>query len=212
MLEARSRDGDWGGALDLLEQQRRMLDKASYRRQRAVLLTARALALEDADRGAAKEFVLEANKLAPDLVPAAALAGRLLAEGGQMRKANRVIDSAWRVNPHPDLAQAYAELRSGESARERLKRIEAGARRVPGHIEGALAVARAAIDAQEFAKARGELAPYLDLPSKRVCVLMAKLERAERNDEGRAREQLETAQKELELSGGCRSPGLLPRR
>ena len=193
VLEARSRDGDWGGALDLLEQQRRMLDKASYRRQRAVLLTARALALEDADRGAAKEFVLEANKLAPDLVPAAALAGRLLAEGGQMRKANRVIDSAWRVNPHPDLAQAYAELRSGESARERLKRIEAGARRVPGHIEGALAVARAAIDAQEFAKARGELAPDLDRPSKRVCVLMAKLERAERNDEGRAREWMARA-------------------
>ena len=193
VLEAHSRDGDWGGALDLLEQQRRMLDKASYRRQRAVLLTARALALEDTDRGAAKEFVLEANKLAPDLVPAAALAGRLLAEGGQMRKANRVIDSAWRVNPHPDLAQAYAELRSGESARERLKRIEAGARRVPGHIEGALAVARAAIDAQEFAKARGELAPYLDRPSKRVCVLMAKLERAERNDEGRAREWMARA-------------------
>jgi HemY protein len=193
VLEARCRDGDWAGALDLLEQQRRMLDKASYRRQRAVLLTARALALEDSDRGAAKEFALEANKLAPDLVPAAALAGRLLAEGGQLRKANRVIDSAWRANPHPELAQAYAELRSGESARERLKRVEAGARRVPGHIEGALAVARAAIDAQEFAKARTELSPYLDRPSKRVCVLMAKLERAERNDEGRAREWMARA-------------------
>ena len=29
-----------------------------------------------------------------------------------MRKANRIIDSAWRANPHPELAQAYAELRS----------------------------------------------------------------------------------------------------
>ena len=193
VLEARCRDGDWAGALDLLEQQRRMLDKASYRRQRAVLLTARALALEDSDRGAAKDFALEANKLSPDLVPAAALAGRLLAEGGHMRKANRVIASAWRTNPHPELAQAYAELRSGESARERLKRIEAGARRVPGHIEGALAAARAAIEAQEFAKARSELSPYLDRPSKRVCVLMAKLERAERNDEGRAREWMARA-------------------
>ena len=193
VLEARCRDGDWAGALDLLEQQRRMLDKAIYRRQRAVLLTARALALEDSDRGAAKEFVLEANKLAPDLVPAAALAGRLLAEGGQLRKANRVIDAAWRTNPHPELAQAYAELRSGESARDKLKRIEAGAKRVPGHIEGALAVARAALDAQEFAKARSELSPYLERPSKRICVLMAKLERAERNDEGRAREWMARA-------------------
>ena len=193
VLEARCRDGNWTGALDLLEQQKRMLDKAAYRRQRAVLLTARALALEDSDRGAAKEYALEANKLAPDLVPAAALAGRLLAEGGQSRKANRVIDSAWRANPHPELAQAYAELRSGESARDRLKRIEAGAKRVPGHIEGALAVARAALDAQEFAEARSELAPYLERPTRRVCVLMARLERAERNDEGRAREWMARA-------------------
>jgi HemY protein len=193
VLEARCRDGDWAGALNLLEQQRRMLDKATYRRQRAVLLTARALAVEDSDRDAAKEFALEANKLAPDLVPAAALAGRLLAEGGHLRKANRIIDTAWRANPHPELAQAYAELRSGESARDRLKRIEAGARRVPGHIEGALAVARAALDAQEFAKARSELSPYLDRPTRRVCVLMAKLERAERNDEGRAREWMARA-------------------
>ncbi len=193
VLEARCRDGDWAGALNLLEQQRRMLDKATYRRQRAVLLTARALAVEDSDRDAAKEFALEANKLAPDLVPAAAVAGRLLAEGGHLRKASRIIDSAWRVNPHPELAQAYAELRSGESARDKLKRIEAGARRVPGHIEGALAVAGAALDAQEFAKARSELSPYLDRPTRRVCVLMAKLERTERNDEGRAREWMARA-------------------
>jgi HemY protein len=188
VLEARCRDGDWAGALNLLEQQSRMVDKAAYRRQRAVLLTARALALEDSDRDTAKKLAIEANKLAPALVPAAALAGRLLAEGGQLRKASRVIDTAWRASPHPELAQAYAELRSGESARDRLKRIEAGARRVPGHIEGALAVARAALDAQEFAKARSELAPYLDKPSRRVCLLMARLERVERNDEGRARE------------------------
>jgi HemY protein len=188
VLESRCRDGDWLGALTLLEQQQAMFDKAKYRRQRGVLLTARALALEERDRGAAKQFAIEANKLAPDLVPAAALAGRLLAEGGQDRKASRVIDSAWRANPHPELAQAYAELRSGEAARDRLKRIEAAAKRVPGHIEAALAVARAALDAQEFAKARRELAPYLDKPSRRVCLLMARIERAERNDEGRARE------------------------
>jgi HemY protein len=188
VLESRCRDGDWLGALTLLEQQRAMFDKARYRRQRAVLLTGRALALEERDRGAAKQFAIEANKLAPDLVPAAALAGRLLAEGGQYRKASRVIDSAWRANPHPELAQAYAELRSGEAARDRFKRIEAAAKRVPGHMEGALAVANASLDAQEFAKARSELAPYLDRPTRRVCLLMAKLERAERNDEGRARE------------------------
>lgn len=193
VLEFRCKTGDWAGALLLLEQNKRMLDKANYRRQRAVLLTARALALEESDRDNAKAFALEADKLAPTLVPAAALAGRLLAEGGQLRKASRIIDSAWRANPHPELAQAYAELRSGKSARDRLKRIEALAKRTADNIEGAFAVSRAAIDAQEFAAARRALAPYLQTPTRRVCVLMADLERTERNDEGRAREWMARA-------------------
>jgi HemY protein len=193
VLEARCKDGDWAGALALLEQNRGATDKASYRRQRAVLLTARAHAVENTDRGSAKTFALEANKLSPSSVPAAALAGRLLAEGGELRKAHRIIDRAWRANPHPELAQAYSELRSGDSAQDRLKRIETLAKRVPEHIEGALAVARAALNAQEFAKVRAALARHLAAPTRRIALLMAELERAEHNDEGRAREWLSRA-------------------
>jgi len=193
VLEFRCATGDWAGALHLLERNKATLDKATYRRQRAVLLTARAHAVEDADRDSAKAFALEAQKLAPTLVPAAALAGRLLAEGGQTRKASRVIGKAWNANPHPELAQAYSELRSGDSARDRLKRIEALASKVPGHVESALAIAHAALNAQEFAKARAALAPYLQTLTKRVALLMAELERVERNDEGRAREWLARA-------------------
>jgi HemY protein len=197
-LEFRCATGDWAGALAMLERNKRALDKETYRRQRAVMLTARALAAEDADRDNAKAFALEAVKLAPGLVPAAALAGRLLAEGGYVRRAARVIEKAWRANPHPDLAQTYAELRFGDAARDRLARVEALAKKTPGQapadrVEGALAVARAALDAQEFIKARAALARYLDVPTKRVALLMAKLERAERNDEGRAREWMARA-------------------
>jgi len=193
VMEARCKEGDWAGALRLLEQNLRTLEKSVYRRLRAVLLTAQAHALEASDRASAKAQALEAQKLAPTLVPAAALAGRLLAEDGQHRKASRVIDGAWRANPHPELAQAYAELRFGESARDRLKRIEAFAKRVPEHIESAIAVARAAIDAQEFAKARAALASHLAAPTKRIALIMAELERAEHNDEGRVREWLSRA-------------------
>jgi HemY protein len=192
VLEARTKDGDWAGALTLLERNSATLDKATYSRQRAVLLTARALAIEDSDRDTAKAFVLEAQKLAPTLVPTAALAARLVAEGGQQRWANRIIDKAWRANPHPELAQAYSELRSGDAARDRLKRIEALAKKVlghiEGHVEGDLAVVRAALDTKDFAKARSILAPYLQAPTKRIALLMAELERADGNDEGRARE------------------------
>jgi len=193
VLEFRSATGDWAGALALLERHRRALGKDGYQRQRAVMLTARALAAEEADRGNAKAFALEAVKLSPTLVPAAALAGRLLAEGGDPRKAARVIEKAWRANPHPELAQAYADVRLGDTARDRLKRIEALAKKAPGHIEGALATARAAIDAHEFGKARAALASHLKAPTRRIALLMAALERAERNDEGRAREWMARA-------------------
>jgi HemY protein len=193
VLEARCKDGDWAGALSLLEANARTLAKDIYHRQRAVLLTAHARALEDTDRDRAKALALEAQKLAPTFVPAASLAARLLAEGGQQRKASRIIDKAWRANPHPELAQTYSELRSGESARDKLKRIEGLAAKAPGHIEGALATARAALDAQEFAKARAALEPYLAAPTRRIALLMAELERVERNDVGRAREWLARA-------------------
>jgi HemY protein len=193
VLEARCKDGDWAGALTLLEANARTLARDVYRRQRAVLLTAHAHALEDTDRDRAKAMALEAQKLAPTLVPTASLAARLLAEGGQIRKAARIIDKAWRANPHPELAQAYSELRSGESARDKLKRIEGLAAKVPGHIEGALATARAALNAQEFAKARAALEPYLAAPTRRIALLMAELERVDRNDVGRAREWLARA-------------------
>jgi HemY protein len=157
------------------------------------MLTARAHALEDTDRDTAKASALEAVKLAPTFVPAAALAGRMLAEGGELRKAARVVHRAWEASPHPDLARVFSDLRFGDAARDRLKRIEALVKKAPGHIESALALARAAIDAQEFAKAREALSSYLAAPTKRVALLMAELERAEQNDEGRAREWIARA-------------------
>jgi HemY protein len=189
VLEFRCGSGDWEGALAILERNRAagMIDRNAYRRQRAVLLTARALAAEEENRDAARTFAIDATKLAPDLVPAAALAGRLLAEGGERRKAGRILEAAWKVNPHPDLAEAHAHLRLSDSARDRLSRMQALAKLAPGHGESALAVARAALDAREFAIAREALAPLLATPTQRVAMLMADLEGLE-GDEGRARE------------------------
>jgi HemY protein len=194
VLEFRCLAGDWAGALERLERNQKggLIDKAAYRRQRAVLLTAQALGLEDTERERARSLAVEAAKLAPDLVPAAALAGRLLGEAGERRKAARIIEAAWRGSPHPDLAEAYGELRAGEGARERLARIEALAAMAPSNIEAALAVARAALDAREFVTARQALAPLTIVPTRRVAALMAELEEMQ-GDEGRAREWMARA-------------------
>jgi HemY protein len=194
-LEFRCAAGDWGAALSALDRNSRygLIDKSEYKRQRAVLLTARALAAEEKDRDQARSLALDALKLAPSLVPAAELAGRLLGEAGELRRASRIIEKAWEANPHPDLADTYAHLRSGDSARERLTRVQSLALRAPGHVESALAVARAALDAQEFAMARAAVKPLLKEPTQRVAALMAEIEDHESADEGRAREWMARA-------------------
>jgi HemY protein len=190
VLDDRCAATDWSGALDALDHMKSALEKNDYRRKRAVLLTARALALQDIDRDAARAAVLEAVKLAPDLVPAAALAGRRLAETGEARRASKILNAAWKLNPHPDIAEAYATLRFGDTARARLTRMQSLADKLPGQLEGALAVARAALDAREFATARAALAPYLSTPTRRVATVMAEIEETEHGDEGRVREWL----------------------
>ena len=187
-LDYRCAAADWSGALDALDHMKSALEKADYRRKRAVLLTARALALEELDRDGSRAAVLEAVKLAPDLVPAAALAGRRLTEAGEQRKARKILEKAWTINPHPDIAEAYANLRLGDSARERLTRMQKLAANVPGQLEGATAVAHAALEAREFSVARAALAPYLSAPTRRVATLMAEIEESEHGDQGRVRE------------------------
>jgi HemY protein len=189
VLGFRCAKGDWSGALTILDANLSagLIGKATYRRQRAVLLTARALELENRDRGLSRDSVMEAVKLAPTLIPAAVLASRYESEAHQVRRAMRIVETAWLSHPHPDLADAYAHVRLGDSARERLARVETLAAKTPGHIEGALAVARAAIDASEFARAREALAPFTAAPTQRVAMLMAEIERTEHGDSGRAR-------------------------
>jgi HemY protein len=189
-FELRCSSGDWAGALTALDgnMRSRLIDRTVYRRQRAVLLTARALDAQATDPAGAKALAQEAAKLAPDLVPAVSLAARLAAESGEQRRAGKLVEAAWQRNPHPDLAEIYAHLRSGDSARERLARVQNLARLRPGDRESALALARAALDAQEFAIARGALAPLTTQPTQRVAMLMAELEETEHGDAGRARE------------------------
>src|SRR5258705_195204 len=180
VLGFRCAKGDWNGALTILDNNlpSGLVDKSAYRRQRGVPLTARALELENVDRDLSRESVMEAVRLAPTLVPAAVLASKYQSEAHQVRRSMRIGEGAWLAHPHPDLADAYAHVKLGDSARQRLVRTETLAAKAPGHLESALAVARAAIDASEFTRAREALAPFVAAPTQRVAMLMAEIERS----------------------------------
>jgi HemY protein len=190
LVEFQCLGGNWAGALETVERagQAGAIDRATLRRRRAVLLTAQAIAEEERNPAAARAHAVEAASLAPDLVPAAALAGRLLGADGKLRRAARYVEAAWKASPHPDLAEVYADLRPGDSARDRLKRVRKLAAKAPGNLESALAVARAALEASDFERARTVLIPHLDDPTQRVCLLIAEIEASEHADHGKARE------------------------
>ncbi len=138
LFDIQCRTEDWQGALDTLAIGRRnkLIDKTVADRRRAVLLTAQAQAAEDTAAEKALGLALEAHRLAPDLVPAAAIAGRVLASKGNTPRAARVLLKTWRIAPHPDLAAAYAYARPGDSPRDRLNRVRHLARLTPQDNEG----------------------------------------------------------------------------
>jgi HemY protein len=195
LFDMQARAGDWEGALATLAVARRHgnVEADVALRRRAVLLTAEARDLESEQPDKALALANEALRLAPSLIPAAEIAGRLLASKGETRQASRLIARAWKLAPHPDLATVYAFAKSGDSPRERLRRVEYLASLTPGDIEGQIAIAVAAIEAREWQTAEEALSPYLrDRPPARVCALMARIEAGEGN-KGREREWLARA-------------------
>jgi HemY protein len=196
LFDMQARAGDYDGALNTLAIARDNghVEPSVALRRRAILLTAEARDAESADSNKALRLANEALRLAPSLVPAAEIAGRVLASKGESRQASRLIVRTWKLSPHPDLALVYAFARAGDSPRERLKRVNYLASLTPTDIEGPIAVANAAIEAHEWEEARSALAPYLDgRPPARVCTLMARIEAGELGDKGREREWLARA-------------------
>lgn len=196
LFDLQCKDNDWAGALTTLgiAKKHQHHDKAAIDRRRAVLMTARAMALEETDPNRAMGLAIEAHHLAHDLIPAAALAGRMLAARGHTKRAAKIIERAWRRAPHPDLAIVHAHARIGDSPRDRLERVKRLAQLNPHSIETPIAIATAAIEAKDWETARRMLEP-LDAGrmTQRVCMLMARIDAEETADKGRAREWLARA-------------------
>ena len=187
LFELQCKNADWDGALETLSIARKNghIEKQAADRRRAVLLTAQAQKAEDSDPERAMNLALEAHGLAPDLVPAAAISGRLLSARGNTPKAVKVIQKTWRKSPHPDLAMAYAYARLGDSPRDRMERVGQLAAMSPNQIESPIALANAAIEAKDYAAARKALEPLLESRlTQRVCTLMARIEGEEGNAGG----------------------------
>lgn len=183
LLKLQAQKSDWKGARSTLKAKLRhgTMPRDVHRRRDAVLALSEAkdVVAEDSTIEA-REAAIEANRLSPDLVPAAVMAAKSYIAQGQKRNATRVVKKAWEAAPHPDLAAAFAAIEPDETPKERLKRFNTLVKLAPKHRESRLLLAELNIAAEDFPEARrslGDLAS--ESPDARTLTIMAAVERGE---------------------------------
>jgi len=183
LLQLQAKSHDWQGARKTLGAKLKQgkIPRDVHKRREAVLAMSQAADVIDEENSIEKrEIAIEANRLSPDLVPAAALAAREYIAHGKPKLAVRVIKKAWESQPHPDLAAAFSEIAPKETPQERLKRFAQLSKLSPDHIESRLMMAELNLAAEDFPEARRVLGDIVDNePDARALTIMAAIERGE---------------------------------
>ncbi|MHC0051997.1 heme biosynthesis HemY N-terminal domain-containing protein [Actibacterium sp. D379-3] len=187
LLKLQAEQADWVGARKTLNAKLKhgALPRDVHKRRDAVLALSEARDVLDEGKSIeAREAAVEANRLSPDLIPAAVMAARSYIEQDKPRFATRVLKKAWEVQPHPDLATAFAEIKPDETPAERLKRFRTLTALAPDHPETRMLLAELNIAAEDFPAARTVLGDLAEVdPTARSLTLMAAVERGQGADD-----------------------------
>ncbi len=187
LLKLQSEASDWAGARTTLGAKLKggSLPKDVYRRRDAVLALQEARGvMDEASTIEQREAAIEANKLSPDLIPAAVMAARSLIDKGDKKSATRVLKKAWEARAHPELAAAFAEIEPDETPQARLKRFRLLTALHPDHDETRLLLAELHISGEDFPQARRALGDIIERhPTQRALAIMAAIERGEGSDD-----------------------------
>ena len=183
LLQLQAEKEDWTGARKTLSTKLKngQLPRDVHKRRDAVLALSEAKEIinegNDID---AREAAIEANRLSPDLIPAAVMAATGYIEKNKPRNAARLLAKAWSVHPHPDLAAAFAAIAPDEKPAERIKRFAALTKSQPDHPETRMLKSELHIADEDFPAARRALGDLVEKdPTARSVTLMAAIERGE---------------------------------
>lgn len=183
LLRLQAAKEDWRGARQTLNAKLRngQLPRDVHKRRDAVLALSEAKeVIAEGNSVEAREAAIEANRLSPDLVPAAVMAAHGYLDQGKPRYATRVLKKAWEAQPHPDLAAAFAAIEPDETPPQRIKRFSALTRQHPDHPETRMLLSELHIANEDFPEARRALGDLVETdPTARSVTLMAAIERGE---------------------------------
>jgi HemY protein len=167
--------GEWDKALEtlVLAEKRELIEALRLRRRRAVLHTARALSLPQADKPAAHKALADAIRSAPDFPPAAYHGARFLMADGKAKAAQGVLELGWKARPHPALAQLSRRLAPQDTRHPVAARLEALIDMNSSHRESRILAAELAMEVGSWVEAIRSLALLVEEnPTGRLCLLM----------------------------------------
>ncbi len=187
LLRLQAEKSDWEGARKTLGAKLKSgsLPRDVHKRRDAVLALSQARDILDEGKTIeAREAAIEANRLSPDLIPAAIMAARGFISEGNARYATRVLTKAWNAQPHPDIAAAFAEIVPDETPDARIKRFTSLTKATADNPETKMLMAELQISAEDFPAAKRALGDLVEKqPTARVLTLMAAIERGEGADD-----------------------------
>ncbi len=183
LLRLQAKSEDWAGARSTLNAKLRhgSMPRDLHRRRDAVLALSQANeVIADGKTIEAREAAIEANRLSPDLIPAAVMAAQSYVAQEKPKYATRVLKKAWETQPHPDLAAAFADIVAEETPEQRIKRFAVLTRLNPDHPETRMLLAELNIAGENFPEARRALGDLIEThPTARSVTIMAAIERGE---------------------------------
>ncbi|MBT6864097.1 MAG: heme biosynthesis protein HemY [Planktomarina temperata] len=142
----------------------------------------------------AQTYAVEANRLAPGLVPAALLSAEGHREQKNVKQASRILRAAWQLAPHPDLAAGFAALAPDEASAARLKRFGQFTKGTKSHPETKMLMAELYVAMADFDAARQALGDLAKTdPTMRALTILAAIERGDGADDQSVRRLLTQA-------------------
>lgn len=183
LLNLQAESEDWTGARETLGAKLKhgTLPRDVHRRRDAVLALSEAKdVMLSGSTIEAREAAIDANRLSPDLIPAAVMTAQGYIEQDKPKYAQRVLKKAWDMKPHPDLAATFAEIAPDETPQARIKRFKSLVKSQSDHAETKMLMAELQIANEDFPAARKALGDLIETdPSARSMTIMAAIERGE---------------------------------
>ena len=197
LLKLQAGREDWRGVRTTLTAKLKhgSLPKDVHKRRDAVFALSQSRDLRaEGKLDEAQIYAVEANRLAPGLVPAALLSAEGHREQKNVKQASRILRAAWQLAPHPDLAAGFAALAPDEASAARLKRFGQFTKGTKSHPETKMLMAELYVAMADFDAARQALGDLAKSdPTMRALTILAAIERGDGADDQSVRRLLTQA-------------------